>query len=108
MVNKKADVVRIYLPPDANSLLSVMDHCLRSRNYINVVIAGKQPALQYLDIDAAITHCAAGIGIWQWASNDDDEEPDVVMVCAGDMPTLETLAAVDILRQPFPDLKIRV
>ena len=108
VVNKKADVVRVYLPPDANSLLSVMDHCLRSRNYINVVIAGKQPALQYLDIDAAMTHCAEGIGMWQWASNDDDAEPDVVMACAGDVPALETLAAVDILRQRFPDLKIRV
>ncbi|HEX5886926.1 MAG TPA: phosphoketolase family protein [Pyrinomonadaceae bacterium] len=108
VVNKKADVVRVYLPPDANCLLSVMDHCLRSRNYINVVIAGKQPALQYLDIDAAMTHCAAGIGIWQWASNDDDAEPDVVMACAGDVPVLETLAAVDILRQRFPELKIRV
>jgi xylulose-5-phosphate/fructose-6-phosphate phosphoketolase len=108
VVNKKADVVRVYLPPDANTLLSVMDHCLRSRDYINVVIAGKQPALQYLDIDAAMTHCAAGIGIWQWASNDDDAEPDVVMACAGDVPVLETLAAVDILRQRFPDLKIRV
>jgi xylulose-5-phosphate/fructose-6-phosphate phosphoketolase len=108
VVNKKADVVRIYLPPDANSLLSVMDHCLRSSNYINVVIAGKQPALQYLDIDAAMTHCAEGIGIWQWASNDEGAEPDVVMACAGDVPTLETLAAVDVLRQRFPDLKIRV
>ena len=108
VVNKKADVVRVYLPPDANSLLSVMDHCLRSRDYINVVVAGKQPALQYLDIDAAMTHCAAGIGIWQWASNDDDAEPDVVMACSGDVPTLETLAAVDILRQRFPDLKTRV
>jgi xylulose-5-phosphate/fructose-6-phosphate phosphoketolase len=108
VVNKKADVVRVYLPPDANCLLSVIDHCLRSRNYINVVIAGKQPALQYLDMDAAMTHCAAGIGIWQWASNDDDAEPDVVMACAGDVPVLETLAAVDILRQRFPDLKIRV
>jgi xylulose-5-phosphate/fructose-6-phosphate phosphoketolase len=108
VVNKKADVVRVYLPPDANCLLSVMDHCLRSRNYINVVIAGKQPALQYLDIDAAMAHCAAGIGIWQWASNDDDAEPDVVMACAGDVPVLETLAAVDILRQRFSDLKIRV
>ena len=108
VVNKKADVVRVYLPPDANCLLSVMDHCLRSRNYINVVIAGKQPALQYLDIDSAMTHCAAGIGIWQWASNDDDTEPDVVMACAGDVPSLEALAAVDILRQRFPDLKIRV
>jgi xylulose-5-phosphate/fructose-6-phosphate phosphoketolase len=108
VVNKKADVVRIYLPPDANSLLSVMNHCLRSRNYINVVVAGKQPALQYLDIDAAMSHCAEGIGIWQWASNDGDAEPDVVMACAGDVPTLETLAAVDILRQRFPNLKIRV
>lgn len=108
VVNKKADVVRVYLPPDANCLLSVMDHCLRSRNYINVVIAGKQPALQYLDIDAAMTHCAAGIGIWEWASNDDDAEPDLVMACSGDVPTLETLSAVDILRQRFPDLKIRV
>jgi len=108
VVNKKADVVRIYLPPDANCLLSVMDHCLRSRNYINVVVAGKQPALQYLDIDAAMTHCAEGIGMWRWASNDDGVEADVVMACAGDVPTLETLAAVDILRQRFPDLKIRV
>jgi len=108
VVNKKADVVRVYLPPDANCLLSVMDHCLRSRDYINVVIAGKQPALQYLHIDAAMTHCAAGIGIWQWASNDDDVDPDVVMACSGDVPTLETLSAVDILRQRFPDLKIRV
>ena len=108
VVNKKADVVRVYLPPDANSLLSVMDHCLRSRDYINVVIAGKQPALQYMDIDEAMKHCAAGIGIWQWASNDNDAEPDVVMACAGDVPALETLAAVDILRQRFPDLKIRV
>ena len=108
VVNKKADVVRVYLPPDANSLLSVMDHCLRSRNYINVVIAGKQPALQYMDMDAAMTHCAAGIGIWEWASNDDDAEPDVVMACAGDVPALETLAAVDILRQRFPELKIRL
>ncbi|HJP92167.1 MAG TPA: phosphoketolase family protein [Pyrinomonadaceae bacterium] len=108
VVNKKADVVRVYLPPDANSLLSVMDHCLRSRNYINVVVAGKQPALQYLDIDAAMTHCAEGIGMWQWASNDEGAEPDVVMACAGDVPTLETLAAVDILRQHFPELKIRV
>ena len=108
VVNKKADVVRVYLPPDANSLLSVMDHCLRSYDYINVVIAGKQPALQYLDIDAAMTHCAQGIGLWEWASNDDGVEPDVVLACAGDVPTLETLAAVDILRQGFPELKIRV
>jgi xylulose-5-phosphate/fructose-6-phosphate phosphoketolase len=108
VVNKKADVVRVYLPPDANSLLSVMDHCLRSNDYINVVIAGKPPALQYMDMDAAMAHCAEGIGIWQWASNDDDAEPDVVMACAGDVPALETLAAVDILRQRFPDLKVRV
>jgi xylulose-5-phosphate/fructose-6-phosphate phosphoketolase len=108
VINKKAEVVRVYLPPDSNTLLSVMDHCLRSRNYINVIIAGKQPALQFLDIDAAIRHCTEGIGIWEWASNDMCEEPDVVMACAGDVPTLETLAAVDILRQLFPDLKIRV
>jgi xylulose-5-phosphate/fructose-6-phosphate phosphoketolase len=108
VVNKKADVVRVYLPPDANSLLSVVDHCLSSRNYINVVVAGKQPALQYLDLDAAMKHCAEGIGIWEWASNDDGAEPDVIMACAGDVPALETLAAVDILRQRFPDLKIRV
>jgi xylulose-5-phosphate/fructose-6-phosphate phosphoketolase len=108
VVNKKADVVRIYLPPDANTLLSVTDHCLRSRNYVNVIVAGKQPELQYLDMDAAIKHCTAGIGIWEWASNDKGSEPDVVMACAGDVPTLETLAAVDILRQQFPDLKVRV
>ena len=108
VVNKKAEVVRVYLPPDANTLLSVADHCLRSRNYVNVIIAGKQPALQYLDMDAAIKHCTAGIGIWDWASNDENAEPDVVMGCAGDIPTLETLAAVDILRQRIPDLKVRV
>lgn len=108
VVNKKADIVRVYLPPDANTLLSVADHCLRSRHYINVIIAGKQPALQYLDMDSAIKHCTAGIGIWEWASNDQGGEPDVVMACAGDIPTLETLAAVDILRRRFPDLKVRV
>jgi xylulose-5-phosphate/fructose-6-phosphate phosphoketolase len=108
VVNKKAEVVRVYLPPDANTLLSVTDHCLRSRNYVNVIIAGKQPALQYLDMDAAIKHSTLGIGMWCWASNDQGGEPDVVMSCAGDVPTLETLAAVDILRQHFPDLKIRV
>jgi xylulose-5-phosphate/fructose-6-phosphate phosphoketolase len=108
VVNKKAEIVRVYLPPDANCLLSVTDHCLRSRHYINVIVAGKQPALQYLDMDAAIKHCSEGIGIWQWASNDQGTEPDVVMACAGDVPTLETLAAVDILRRLFPDLKIRV
>ncbi|MCX7918406.1 MAG: phosphoketolase family protein [bacterium] len=108
VVNKKAEIIRVYLPPDANTLLSVTDHCLRSRNYVNVIIAGKQPALQYLDMDSAIKHCTAGISIWEWASNDKGGEPDVVMACAGDVPTLETLAAVDILRQNFPDLKIRV
>jgi xylulose-5-phosphate/fructose-6-phosphate phosphoketolase len=108
VINKKAEVVRVYLPPDANTLLSVVDHCLRSRNYVNVIIAGKQPALQYLDMDAAIKHCTAGIGIWPWASNDENEEPDVVMACAGDVPTLETLAAVSILRERIPELKIRV
>ncbi len=108
VVNKKADVIRIYLPPDANTLLSVADHCLRSRNYINVIVAGKQPELQWLDIDSAIKHCAAGLGIWEWASNDRGGEPDVVMACAGDVPTLETMAAVAILREQFPDLKVRV
>jgi xylulose-5-phosphate/fructose-6-phosphate phosphoketolase len=108
VVNKKAEVVRVYLPPDANTLLSVTDHCLRSRDYVNVVIAGKQSALQYLTMDDAIKHCSEGISIWNWASNDQGTEPDVVMACAGDVPTLETLAAVDILRGQFPDLKIRV
>lgn len=109
VVNKKADVIRVYLPPDANTLLSVTDHCLRSRNYINVIVAGKQPAFQWLDMDAAVKHCSSGIGIWEWASNDSEEgDPDVVMACAGDVPTLETLAAVDILRQQLPDLKVRV
>jgi xylulose-5-phosphate/fructose-6-phosphate phosphoketolase len=108
VVNKKADTVRVYLPPDANTLLSVTDHCLRSRHYVNVIVAGKQPELQYLDMDAAIKHSKAGIGIWGWASNDHGSEPDVVMASAGDVPTLESLAAVDILRQQFPDLKVRV
>jgi xylulose-5-phosphate/fructose-6-phosphate phosphoketolase len=108
VMNKKAEVVRVYLPPDANTLLSVVDHCLRSRNYVNVIIAGKQPALQYLGIDAATKHCTAGIGMWDWASNDLDSEPDVVMACAGDVPTLETLAAVSILRERCSELKIRV
>jgi xylulose-5-phosphate/fructose-6-phosphate phosphoketolase len=108
VVNKKAEVVRVYLPPDANTLLSVTDHCLRSRNYVNVIVAGKQPALQFLNMDAAIKHTAAGIGIWEWASNDEEAEAEVVMACAGDVPTLETLAAVDILRQHFPELQIRV
>jgi xylulose-5-phosphate/fructose-6-phosphate phosphoketolase len=108
VVNKKAEVVRVYLPPDANTLLSVTDHCLRSRNHVNVIVAGKQPALQYLDMDAAIKHCTAGIGIWEWASNDKGGEPDVVMACCGDIPTLETLAAVDLVRSHVPDLKVRV
>jgi xylulose-5-phosphate/fructose-6-phosphate phosphoketolase len=106
--NKKADVIRVYLPPDANCLLWVTDHCLRSWDRINVIVAGKQPAPQWLDIDAAVKHCDAGIGIWEWASNDRGGEPDVVMACAGDVPTLETLAAVDLLRHHIPDLKIRV
>ncbi|MEQ1473228.1 MAG: phosphoketolase family protein, partial [Candidatus Acidiferrum sp.] len=108
VVNKKADVVRVYLPPDANTLLSVANHCLRSLNYVNVIVAGKQPALQFLEMKSAIEHCSAGVGIWPWASNDQDNAPDVVMACAGDVPTLETLAAVDLLRQNFPDIKIRV
>jgi len=108
VVNKKAEVIRVYFPPDANCLLSVADHCLRSRHYVNVIVAGKQPSRQYLDMDSAIKHCTAGIGIWEWASNDRDSEPDVVMACCGDVPTLETLAAVDLLRRSFPDLRIRV
>jgi xylulose-5-phosphate/fructose-6-phosphate phosphoketolase len=107
-VNKKAEVIRVYLPPDANCLLSVTDHCLRSRNYVNVIIAGKQPAPQWLTMDQAIKHCTAGVGIWEWASNDQGGEPDVVMACCGDVPTLETLAAVELLRQHAPELKIRV
>jgi xylulose-5-phosphate/fructose-6-phosphate phosphoketolase len=108
VVNKKAEIVRVYLPPDANTLLSVTDHCLRSRNYVNVIVAGKQPALQWLNIDQAVRHCTIGLGIWEFASNDAGKEPDVVMACAGDIPTLETLAAVDWLRHRIPDLKIRV
>ncbi|WP_339458663.1 phosphoketolase family protein [Nodularia spumigena] len=108
VLNKKAEIIRVYLPPDANTLLSVTDHCLRSRHYVNVIVAGKQPSLQYLDMDAAIKHCTKGLSIWEWASNDKGSEPDVVMACAGDVPTLETLAAVDILRQHFPELKVRV
>src|SRR6266478_1697663 len=108
VVNKKADIVRVYLPPDANTLLSVADHCLRSRHYVNVIVSGKQPALQYLDMHSAIEHCTAGLGIWDWASNDQGGEPDAVLACAGDIPTLETLAAVDLLRQFFPDVKLRV
>ncbi len=108
VVNKKADIIRVYLPPDANTLLCVTDKCLRSRDFINVIVAGKQPQQQWLDMDAAIKHCTYGIGIWEWASNDRGEEPDVVMACAGDIPTLETLAAVDLLRRHVPDLKVRV
>jgi xylulose-5-phosphate/fructose-6-phosphate phosphoketolase len=108
VVNKKAEVVRVYLPPDANCLLSVTDHCLRSRNYVNVIVVGKQPAPQWLSMDDAIKHCTAGIGIWEWASNDKGAEPDVVMACCGDVPTLETLAAVDLLRTHVPRLKVRV
>jgi xylulose-5-phosphate/fructose-6-phosphate phosphoketolase len=108
VINKKADIVRVYLPPDANCLLSVFDHCLRSRHYVNVVVAGKHALPQWLSMDAAVVHCTEGIGIWQWASNDQDGEPDVVMACCGDTPTLEILAAVSILRQHLPNLKIRV
>ena len=108
VMNKKADVIRVYLPPDANTLLSVADHCLRSKHYVNVIVAGKQPALNYLSMDEAIAHCTRGVGIWEWASSDAGAEPDLVMACAGDVPTLETLAATAILRQNFPELKIRV
>ena len=108
VINKKADIVRVYLPPDANCLLSVFDHCLRSRNYVNVVVAGKHALPQWLSMDAAVIHCTEGIGIWQWASNDQGGEPDVVMACCGDTPTLEILAAVSILREHLPELKIRV
>jgi xylulose-5-phosphate/fructose-6-phosphate phosphoketolase len=108
VVNKKAEVIRVFLPPDANTLLSVTDHVLRSRNYVNVIVAGKQPAPQWLTMDEALKHCEIGLGVWTWASNDFGTGPDVVMACAGDVPTLETLAAVDILRRELPDLKIRV
>jgi xylulose-5-phosphate/fructose-6-phosphate phosphoketolase len=108
VVNKKAEIIRVYLPPDANTLLSVADHCLRSRDYVNVIVAGKQPSLDYLSMDEAIVHCTRGIGIWEWASNDEGAEPDVVLGCAGDIPTLETLAAAAILRERLPELKVRV
>src|SRR5690349_6504259 len=108
VVNKKAEIVRVYLPPDANTLLSVVDHCLRSRNYVNVIVAGKHPEPQWLDMDSAVKHCATGLGIWSWASNDEGGEPDVVMACAGDVPTMETLAAVELLRELAPELKARV
>jgi len=108
VINKKAEIIRVYLPPDANTLLSVTDHCLRSRNYVNVIVAGKQLEAQWLDMDTAVEHCTAGLGIWPWASTDRGGEPDVVMACAGDVPTLETLAAVELLREHFPELKVRV
>jgi xylulose-5-phosphate/fructose-6-phosphate phosphoketolase len=108
VINKKAEIIRVYLPPDTNCLLSVADHCLRSRNYVNVIVAGKQPALDYLPIEEAIAHCTRGLGIWEWASSDAGEEPDVVLACAGDVPTLETLAAAAILRERLPDLRVRV
>jgi xylulose-5-phosphate/fructose-6-phosphate phosphoketolase len=108
VINKKSTVVRIYLPPDANCLLSVMDHCLRSRNYVNVVVAGKQPELQWLDMDSARKHCARGASVWKWAGNDDGSNPDVVLACAGDVPTLETIAAAWLLRKHIPELKVRV
>jgi xylulose-5-phosphate/fructose-6-phosphate phosphoketolase len=108
VMNKKASVIRVYLAPDANTLLSVASHCLHSRDFVNVIVAGKQPQPQWLDMDAAIKHCTAGIGIWDWASNDQGSEPDVVMAAAGDVPTIETLAAISILREHVPDLKIRM
>ena len=108
MVNKKAEIIRVYLPPDANTLLSVADHCLRSRDYVNVIVAGKQPALQYLSMEDAVLHCTRGVGIWEWASTDGGEEPDVVLGCCGDVPTLETLAAAAILRERLPELRVRV
>jgi xylulose-5-phosphate/fructose-6-phosphate phosphoketolase len=107
-MNKKPEVIRVYLPPDTNCLLSVADHCLRSHNYVNVIVAGKQPSLNYLAMDDAVLHCTRGIGVWDWASNDDRGEPDVVMACCGDIPTLETVAAVDLIRQRLPQLKVRV
>jgi xylulose-5-phosphate/fructose-6-phosphate phosphoketolase len=109
VLNKKAEIVRVYLPPDANTLLSTYDHCLRSRDYVNVVVAGKQPGPQFLDMDAAIAHCTRGLGIWEWAGTEvQGTEPDVVLACAGDIPTLETLAAADLLRRHLPELKVRV
>jgi xylulose-5-phosphate/fructose-6-phosphate phosphoketolase len=108
VVNKKADVIRVYLPPDSNTLLCVANTCLRSRNLVNVIVAGKQQQLQWLHMDAAVKHCTAGIGVWEWASSDHDGEPDVVMACAGDVPTLETLAAVQMLREHVPELRVRV
>jgi xylulose-5-phosphate/fructose-6-phosphate phosphoketolase len=108
VINKKAEVVRVYLPPDSNCLLSVADHCLRSRQYVNVIVAGKQPALNYLTINEAIAHCTYGLGVWDWASNDEGELPDVVLACAGDIPTLEAVAASALLREHLPELKVRL
>jgi xylulose-5-phosphate/fructose-6-phosphate phosphoketolase len=108
VLNKKSEVVRVYFPPDANTLLSTIDHCLRSRDYVNVVIAGKHLAPQWLTMDQAVKHCTAGLGIWEWASNDEGAEPDLVMAAAGDVPTLETLAAIDLLRQHVPELRVRM
>jgi xylulose-5-phosphate/fructose-6-phosphate phosphoketolase len=108
VVNKKAEIIRVYLPPDANCLLSVADHCLRSRQYVNVIVAGKQPGLQYLTMDEAVAHCTRGIGIWEWAGSAETGEPDVVLGCAGDIPTLETVAAAALLREHLPDLRVRV
>jgi xylulose-5-phosphate/fructose-6-phosphate phosphoketolase len=108
VVNKKAEIIRIYLPPDANCLLSVADHCLRSRHYVNVIVAGKQPALDYLTMEEAVAHCTRGLGVWDWASSDDDAEPDVVLASAGDVPALETVAATSLLREHLPELKVRV
>jgi len=108
VINKKADIVRVYLPPDANCLLYVVHKCLSSKNLVNVIVAGKQPEPQWLDMEAANKHCSAGIGIWEWASNDQDGKPDVIMACCGDVPTIETPAAVDLLRQLAPELRIRV
>ena len=107
VINRKAEIVRVHLPPDANCLLSVADHCLRSRGYVNVIVAGKQAALDYLRMDEAIAHCTRGLGIWDWASSDQGDEPDVVMACAGDIPTLETVSAVALLREHLPDLRVR-
>jgi xylulose-5-phosphate/fructose-6-phosphate phosphoketolase len=108
VVNKKAELVRVYLPPDANTLLSTADHCLRTRDYVNVIVVGKQPAPQWLDMESAVAHCTRGLGVWDWASSDQDGEPDVVLACAGDVPTLETLAAADLLRRHVPGLRVRV
>src|SRR5205823_5727330 len=108
VANKKAEIIRVYLPPDANTLLSVTDHCLRSRNYVNVIVAGKQPAHQWLDMESAVKHCTAGIGIWPWASNDANGAPNVIMASCGDVPTLEILAAIELLWKYFPKLKVRM